>query len=291
MLLEEDDGLDLNLVPDYLKEWRNCEVNLDQDYDPNDDSDVIIKYQLENGKLIPFAAKGEMLLVTGREKSRKTLLIKCMLMSSYTSDPSLTMNFRTVPQEGDLGEDTPFVLYFDTEQPLRRTKKNVRQFYEMAGIKEQDPNLRFFNLKKFSYTQKIEFITHTIEAVIMEEGRRPDIIVIDQIADLAPGRDYNDQLGADNIVNYVNKWSEITGALMILVIHTNRGGKETNGKLGVIFDQKTDTCVLTELNEEHITTVYHRLARDQKIPRFTFRQDFTGRPQLIAVHSTEFNNY
>lgn len=264
------------IIPLHLKNWKNDEVvwNPDKKYD-EDNAEILYGFIGEDGVEIPFAAKNEILMFTGMPKSRKTLLIQCMLMSKYTNDRNITMGFVT--------KGNPLVYHFDTEQPKRRTEKNVHRFYEFCGISTPDPNYRVFNIKKYTYTQKLEVIGHTILELHKETGRWPDVIIVDQIADLAPARDVNNQEGSDNVLTNIIYWQELTGALMAVVLHTNRGGQNTNGKLGVLFDQKADNQVLIEINEEGVSTVIHKLARDLKIPKFTFRQDFNGRPRLLKT--------
>jgi hypothetical protein len=280
----EDEPLDL--MPDYLRNWKGQEV-VWKPGETDDDGQVCLWYQLNNGKKIPVAARSELLVVTGPQKSRKTLLLQCMLMSNYIDDTTKTLGFKM-----DL--DMAPVLMFDTEQPIRRTKKNRRRFHEIVGLKENDPNYRIFNIKKYSHSQKMKFITHAIAQVQEEMGVSPGMIIIDQLADLCPARDVNNQEGVNEVLDHLNLWEEMTGskALIAAVIHTNRGRMNTNGKLGVMLDQKTDCSFHVDIDfDTWISTVTHKEAREMRCPKFTFRQDFSGHPRLLVVDDHELEEH
>lgn len=280
----EDDSLEL--IPDHLRSWKDNEIIFTKYAESDEDGEIIVEYEEENGRVIPVAAKRDLVVITGREKSRKTLFLQCILMSLWTNDLNVTMRFRMKLED-------PLILLFDTEQPIRRTKKNLRRFYDMIGHTKLLKGYRVFNIRKFTYMQKIEFISHTIESVIKETGRNPDVIIVDQVGDLLPARDVNDQSGIDQMITCLNRWVDITGALMFAVIHTNRGGKDTNGKAGVALDQKSDCCFLTELDKnskEYASTVINKHARERRVPEFTFRQDFNGRPRLLRIAQADFDD-
>lgn len=271
----------LNTIPDHLSNWQDHQVTFTPGIE-DDEHEVIIWYDLDGDKL-PFLAKGDLMVITGREKSRKTVLAQSIIASGYTTDSEVTMNFYCSVK--------PLIYYFDTEQPVRRTKKNLTRFHEMCGMNDNNSDYKVFNIKQYTHNQKLDLITHIIVELFEETGRYPDIICLDQIGDLAPERDVNDSIGASNAYNHTEAWRRLTGAAMICIIHTNRGGKDANGKLGVIFEQKADNELIIEKNEDGLSKVFHKLSRDLPIPTFTFRQELkTGKPLLMAVIPNNWDN-
>lgn len=274
-----------DIIPDHLKNWRKREVS----YVPgevDDDGTVVLWYKTVDGKRIPCAALSELMVVTGPQKSRKTLLQQCMLMSNYINDDNKTLNYEMTMNGAP-------ILMFDTEQPLRRTRKNMRRFHEICELQTQAPDYRVLNIKPFSTAQKLEFVTHSIMKTQDDFGRSPGIIIIDQLADLCPGRDVNNDAGVDMIYNHLNKWQEMTKdqSLISVIVHTNRGRQNTNGKLGVMLDQKTDCSFHVDIDfDSWISTVTHKEAREMRIPKFTFRQDFDGHPRLLVVDDVDYNH-
>lgn len=276
--ITNDPGLDL--VPDHLKNWKKQEI-VYKPGEPDDDGEIILWYRVGD-KRLPILAKNELLVVTGPQKSRKTLLLQCMLMSRHTKDSNKTFGY-------ELDIEDP-ILFFDTEQPMRRTRKNLRRYHEVAGLKFPDQKYRVFNIKNYTWGQKMDFINHTIRE-LKDQGVNPGMIIIDQIADLCPARDVNNDEGVDRILTHLNMWGAETGAALGVVIHTNRGRLNTNGKLGVMLDQKTDCSFHVDIDfDTWISTVSHKESRDVRIPRFTFRQDFNGHPRLLVVDDADFNH-
>lgn len=277
---------DPNLLPDHLNDWKKRQV-IYKPGEPDDDGQVALWYKTEDGHRIACAALSELMVITGPQKSRKTLLQQCQIMSRYTDDINKTFSFKL-----DLPDGVP-VLYFDTEQPRRRTKKNLRRFHQTCGLDQQAKDYLVYNIKSLSTAQKLEFVTHTITNIQDEMGVNPGMVIIDQIADLCPGRDVNNDMGVDMVYTHLNAWQEMTNdkALFSVIIHTNRGRMNTNGKLGVMLDQKTDCAFHVDINFDNwVSTVTHKEAREARIPKFTFRQDFDGHPRLLVVDDSDFNH-
>lgn len=258
------------LTPDYLQNWKSRLVTYDDAED--DDAEVCVWYIDDDERQIPIIARNELLVITGLQKSRKSLLAQAILMSNYVTDKDTTFGFSL-----DIGKQG-LIYHFDTEQSKRWVKRNKRRFYQACGMKDDDPRYQTFYLKGLSHFQMMEFITHRIT----EAEKKPDVILIDQIADLMPARDVNDQEGANVVLEHLTKWQELTNGFIMCTIHTNRGGQNTNGKLGVILDQKTECTFLVEFDKNSlISTVTHKDARDRRIDSFSFTQDSIGHPRLV----------
>jgi hypothetical protein len=279
-MLEDDD---LDLIPDHLREWKDTEIV----YKPGeviDDGKVCISYRTKEGHLIPCAARSELMVVTGPQKSRKSLLQHCIVANNWTTDHNYTFGYET-----DFGPDP--VVVFDTEQPKRRGSLNVARFHDMLSLNQPAANYRMFNLKKHTVNQKLEMITHIIDQVMQDHGDPPGMIIIDQVADLCQGRDVNNAASVAVIYDHINLWQEMTknNTLLSTTIHTNRGRMNTNGALGVMLDQKTDCTFHVDIDfESWESEVTHKEARDKRIPKFKFRQDFNGMPRLLSVEDFEY---
>jgi hypothetical protein len=233
---------------------------------------------MDNGKRILIGAAGELFVLTGAQKTRKTTLMECIMMSQYSQDKNHTLNFQLVTD----GRPT---IYYDTEQPRHRTLKNMQRFHTLSGMDKQAKGLYVFSLRGLSGRQMIDFVTHTVDEVMQIEGMAPAFIGIDQIADMAPRGDVNDIEGATEIWNEICYWHEMceNNALIMPAIHTNRGGQNTDGKLGKVLDKKCDGQFRTEMDTATWNTkVIHKEARDARIPTFQFRHDFDGTPRFLG---------
>lgn len=270
-----------DLIQDHLKDWKSNQI-IYKPGEPDDDGDVILWYRYED-KRIPLLARNELLVVTGPQKSRKTLLLQCMIMSRHSKELNKTFGY-------ELDTTAPVILY-DTEQPRRRVRKNIRRYHEVANLISADPKYMVFSIKHMAQSQKMSFIDYTIKEVQDQFGEDPALVLIDQVADLCPSRDVNNDMGVDMILTHLNKWGAETRAAMGTVIHTNRGRLNTNGKLGVMLDQKTDCTFHVDIDfDTWISTVTHKEARGLRIPKFTFRQDYDGHPRLLVVDEIDYNH-
>ncbi len=264
---------DPNLVPEHLRNWKANEVI----WKPGEkfvEAESCFRFHTDDGEIIPLARKKEMVILTGKEKSRKTTLLQSINLSAYIQEKPITFGF-------ELDLDGP-ILHFDTEQSLALCNYNRSKFHYLSKKSENDEWYRTFSLKQMSSHNMFDFITHVIDEVSNEVGFPPGLIAIDQLADLMPGRDVNSPEGVDNIINHLNIWAQLTEALMLNVIHTNRAGMETNGLLGSMLDKKTDcTFHCAHDTDSNITTVTHKHSRGKRIPKFTFRHDEYGNPEFL----------
>lgn len=235
-------------------------------------------YIKEDEKRVPIAAKGDLVVIAGDKKSRKSLMATAIILSRFEDVDRL----KTLRFELDI---QGLILYFDTEQPKRRVKINRMIYHEMAGIKGDDPHFIQYSLKGMSPHAMIEVISYVIENLI-KEGNPPEMIVIDQIADLLQSRDENNKESASDVLDWLNTWVLTTGALMCVVIHTNRAGLQTNGKLGSLLDQKCDCEFILTLNKENwITELSHPLSREKRMPGIKFTHDQDGHIRFISENA------
>lgn len=235
-------------------------------------------YCKENNERVPVAAKGELLIIAGDKKARKSLMLTAIILSRFPDvDKVKTLRF-------ELDMQGP-ILYFDTEQPKRRIKINRERYHQMAGIIGDDPDFIQYSLKGMSPHAMVEVISHVIEEMI-KDGKIPEMIVIDQIADLLQSRDENNKESASDVVDWLNMWTHSTGALMCVTIHTNRAGLQTNGKLGSLLDQKADCEFILNLNKENwVTELSHPLSREKRMPGIKFTHDFNGHIRFISENA------
>lgn len=283
-------GLDpdhtLTIDPDYLKNWEKNRV-VWKPGEPDDDGQVVMNFMLpDDDKPRSVIARSEMMVITGPPKARKTLLLQSMIMSNFLKQKDY---IKTLRFNLDLGQNT--ILMFDTEQPRRRSKKNRRRFHNIVNAQSDLDRYFEMNIKKFSHVQKIDLITRTIEEVQHRIGEPIGMLIIDQIADLCPSRDVNDQSGVNEILDHLNMWQELTmnTSVQAVTIHTNRGRLDTNGKLGVMLDQKTDCTFHVDIDhKDKISVVTHKESRERPVPGFTFTQDSYGLPKLLVVDDDYF---
>lgn len=265
------------LKPNYLEPENIARRRIFNDGIEEEGSKPCFFYRREDGERISIAAKTELVGIAGDKKSRKSLLGTAFILSRFEH----IQREKVLGFELDLPDAT--ILAFDTEQPRRRVKESRIRYHEIAELKSDDERYVQYSLKGMSPHAMIEVISSIIDEMV-KAGNSPDIVFIDQIADLLTSRDENDKVGASNVIDWLDAWGGATGALMIVSMHNNRTGGNTNGKMGSLLDQKVDS--LFRLNydyETRITSLTHPFARDKPMPGIKFTQDLiTGHPKLIS---------
>lgn len=267
-----------NYTPAYLEELeKNCRIRITDDYESNMEtilwwSDPFDK----DDKKVPVLAKGDFLVITGREKSRKSTFSSSILAAKFSNTRFQTLGFST-----SLDSDS-VVMRFDTEQNKVTEVTNRRTFHKLCALEEDDDTFREYNLRGYTYMQKCEMIEYAMQKVI-DEGKEIGLVVIDQIADLVLNSDVNNTIEVDRIKVKLEEWTSRFNTAIIVIIHTNRGGEETNGVLGTMLDKKCFGRFLIRFNEETgSSTAYHK-TRDKYAKPIEFTHDEDYFPILLQT--------
>ena len=258
------------LVPLHIKELTKRRINADMADVFGKKREYLIKYQGHSGYLYNVGSGGDLIMLYGHEGTRKTQLIDAISASLFIDDPKKTLGFWAHPK---LKEKA--VLHIDTEQSEEDTYFGRHKFYESIGIEKLKGHPRYhsYNLKPYSPDQMIDQISHLVHQIKEEHDQEIGLIVIDQIADMCKGG-YNNEDGVITAVKAIERWTSITGALTLTVMHSNREGKKANGILGSRMDKKVAASFRLEISHQGgITTVNPEKARKSgELPRFTFDQ-------------------
>jgi len=264
------------VLPEFLEDLEKRRVQNDGNFE--DDWHPILFYEKIDGTHVPLAAKGELIVIAGGKKARKSLLASIMVASRYADmgvDRSTRLGFLLDIPDGD-------ILYFDTEQPRSRVKRNRKRYQSMIKDADgDDTSFIQYSLRGLSPEQMIRAINVKVDRMI-NEGRIPEWIIIDQVADLLTSRDENDKVEASRILDELISLQERTGALITVMIHTNRAELNSNGKLGSLLDQKNDCqFLLTYDFENQETELEQKFSRERKMPKIRFHQNEWGYPEFL----------
>lgn len=256
-------------LPEHLQDLNKREVLYNPDYKPQDD--YILFYQYEEEE-IPVMARGDILCIAGREKSRKTLLKDCILASRYTDDIDCTLNFKLkLPP-------TAKILSLDFEQSYGDSVENLLRFNNMVKYETQIPNFYFYNLRPYWYTHKLEQIRF-----LMEEIGDVAVLVLDQFVNLC--KNENDDESVRNAIFTIEKIAEEYKCGVIPIIHTNRGGLNTNGKAGSGLDKVIKSLLrVTKIEDTGVSEVTNPMARKINLPKFSFKHKYNqDMPKFVDV--------
>lgn len=198
---------------------------------------------------IPVCTPGNVSLVSGAEKTRKTFFVGAMAAT--------VTNKSFGPMSSEL-EDGKTFLWFDTEQAMKHVKKSIRRA-ENLGAK----NIRAFFFREDSPDAIREFIE-----VGIREIENVGFVMIDGISDLLTAGT-NDEADATTTTRLLMKLSSEFNVAICCVLHTAQSTGQARGWIGQEMKRKCESII--ELKKDGATTtVSARATRDQEFESFSF---------------------
>ncbi|MBR1801294.1 MAG: AAA family ATPase [Bacteroidaceae bacterium] len=182
----------------------------------------------------PCLPRGELVAITGKAKSGKTLfasmILACCGRAAPTGIPYLE-RARTAPLR---------CLWYDTEQSEQSTQDILRhRLLPMAGVGEPGadgatPAAPFdvFNVRCLHYEERLRLFEAAVERY------RPDLVLLDGVRDLMA--DINDGVRAQEVVERLMRLAQEAACCLVCVLHQNKGAEDRNlrGWLGTEITNK-----------------------------------------------------
>ena len=170
----------------------------------------------------PCFPRGELVAVTGKAKSGKTLF-NSILMASCACGKVL--NVERPPDEED---DAPLrCLWYDTEQSEQSTqdilKNRILRMIEATSpqsLKGVDGSFDVFNVRSLNYEERLRLFETAVHKY------RPSLVVLDGVRDLIA--DINDGVKAQQIVEQLMRLAQECSCCLVCVLHQNKGAEDRN---------------------------------------------------------------
>jgi hypothetical protein len=229
---------------------------------------------------VPIGTLGNISMVTGIAKSKKTFLVSSITAAFISEKPILKFISKLPPGRK--------VFYFDTEQGPAQTHKVFRRILEMASLPtDKNPdNLHFFRLRPHNKDERLEMI----ERCLYENSENLAVVIIDGIRDLVSN--INDPDESTKVSNALMKWSEELGIHIITVLHLNKGDKNPRGHLGTEMSNKAETVLSIEpLADSGISEIKGMFTRDRNFDPFHILINDNGHPELTENLPGSPNNF
>ena len=227
----------------------------------------------ENGFSSILMTFGNISLIQGQAKSRKTFLISFIVVALLLGKTFLKF-------VGGLPDDKSKILYFDTEQGLHHCKKVQERIYKLAGLSTliEHTNIEYYHLRPYNYKERIEIIEHVIR-----HSKGLGVVIIDGVRDLVS--DINDASEATMIAGFLMKISDEYQIHIVSVLHENKGDKNSRGHLGSELQNKSESVIRVsrEPDNKNYSKVEPVYLRELDFTEFIFEinQD-TGQPELLT---------
>ena len=215
----------------------------------------------------PCFPRGELVTVSGKPKSGKTLFLS-LLMAVCTAREEV-VGIARMP-------DTPPLkcLWYDTEQSRQSTLEILRDRIGKLADGIEDGMYDIFNCRSVDWQERLALL----EAAIVQSC--PDFVVIDGICDLIA--DINDGVSVKPVVERLMQLAQEHQCCIVCAIHQNKGAEDRNprGWMGTELNNKSFEVYSCELiKPDIIFSVEQTLSRRFRMERlFYFVVDEAGMP-------------
>ena len=169
----------------------------------------------------PCFPRGELVVVTGKAKSGKTLF-NSILMACCAKDEVLQVQ-RPFDDVDGVWKCLPIhCLWYDTEQSEQSTQDILKN--RVLRIANETPAscdyYDIFNVRSLHYKERLRLF----DAAVLKY--QPDIVLLDGVRDLMD--DINDGVEAQKIVEHLMKLAQKTNCCLVCVLHQNKSAEDRN---------------------------------------------------------------
>ena len=243
-----EDAPELEKVPEFLKDDKWFDVNIDNDFLDFSEPYRPPRWTMKRNN-VPFANVGELHIISGKPGHGKTNLMTqfmAVILSGKFGETEYTM-----PES----VTNPIVLYIDTEQGKDDTIAIKNRVCTMSGMDYAKPQTCFAILRlrdtddaKVRWRKVLKAIWKT----------RPTDIFLDGALDIV--KDYNDQIECKPIIDKCMSTATEYDASFWIVLHENPMVDKLVGTLGSIMQRKVS---------EIFSVIKHKQAEEkQRKPGF-----------------------
>ncbi len=226
----------------------------------------------------PCFPKGELVALTGKEKSGKTFVTSLLM--------TLCLRREVLGMER-IGDERRSVLWFDTEQSEESTQEILAErIVPMCGTEATDGELpeglmNVFNVRSEPWRERLPLLEEAIIAY------RPDLVVLDGIRDLVD--DINDGVLAQEVIERLMHLASECGCCIVCVLHQNKSveDKSLRGWIGTELANKSFEVYECQKNTDHIFSCRQTRTRKYDIAdTLRFTVDDGGIPQPCTLEPT-----
>lgn len=214
---------------------------------------------------IPIGSKENIITITGRSKSRKTVAASAIATSIFNGS---YLGFTS-----DLPEDAR-ILHIDTEQGYKHYYHSVKRIFDDAAIQ---PPARFTSIhtRDADIPLRLELLGHLVDTI------KPMVLIVDGVTDLV--YDINSQEESTKIGELFLSLSSTYHMLIIAVIHTTKTTGFMTGAIGTILEKKSETVIKVELVEDNkmASNISCQFSRNKPFEDFAIEADDQGKYHIM----------
>ncbi len=234
------------------------EIDITKDYGEDE-------FLLEIGG-VPTMPRGDIQAIKAHAKEGKTMLTSIFVSALLGSEKSTELDVRG-------REENLSILYFDTEQHQRNTKRIMLRINAMRGVAKDTviDGLKTYSIRELNQQHRIYFILNKIKTY------RPDVVIIDGIRDLV--RSINDEAECNEMIQLLANIAVNENIAILCVLHKNKNRLDDTmrGHLGAELENKASSVWEVSRNG-NIVTVDETHARNEPTEKWQFKIGAGGIP-------------
>lgn len=243
---------------DFAKMDKEVTIDLELVYER---PPLAISIGTNNGWANPFATYGNISLIKGEEKARKSFLKSLILSAAIgLKDPDTAPDIK--------GHDLrdKWILDLDGEQDEYYTWLNGIRIPKLVGALPD--NYQVKKLREKTPKERNQYL----EWIFKESEYRNNIglVSIDGYVDFV--KNFNDQDESSEFTQQIMKYSSEAKCHIMGILHLNPGTTKARGHLGTILQQKCESVVTIKDGGDY-SVVHCQRARGNKFEDFTIRVD------------------
>ncbi len=228
-----------------------------------------------------FGTYGNISVITGEEKSRKTWL-KSLILGCALGGKSLRWSDLI---KGHNLQDK-YVIDIDSEQDdydSWMVANRIPQLYGGIDNPIIPNNFISIKLREYSATERREYLKWLF--LESEYRNKLGIVCLDGYVDFI--KNFNDNIESAEFVQELMKYSSITKSHITGVLHLNPNSEKARGHFGTILSQKCES-VLVIKDEGNFSSIKQTRRRGKRIPDFAISVDENWLPVQVNENSKEW---
>lgn len=229
----------------------------------------------------PCFPRGELVAVTGKAKSGKTLFTS-MLMACCVREEVLQVQ-RPFDDVDGTWECRPIrCLWYDTEQSEQSTQDILKN--RVLRLADDSDFYDIFNVRSLHYEERLRLFEKAVRKY------QPDLVLLDGVRDLLA--DINDGVKAQEIVERLMKLAQETSCCLVCVLHQNKGAEDRNlrGWIGTeLMNKAFEVYSCEKVKPENIFMVEQTHTRKYDLGELMFfRMDDETELPVVCEAPTRF---
>jgi hypothetical protein len=260
-------------ILDLSQQFKDSIIDLTKEVDrPPNAITIGVDDRSYNGVFYPlrFATFGNISMITGEEKSRKSflksLIEACAIggkSNNYTGDVDIRGHNLT----------DKYIISIDAEQDTYDAWLNGVRVPKMVGA--MHPKYIMLKWRDKSKDERIALL----DWLFMESPYKDELglVIMDGFVDFV--KDFNDLKECDEFASKLMRYSSLTQCHIMGILHLNPNSEKARGHLGTIIGQKCETVLIIK-NMGDYSTVKRKVGRGKKFEDFAIRVDDDWLPYI-----------